>query len=49
MPENPTLEEAVKQLENLVCAAKRFHMDCIGSLWTTEAEVILKALKEYYK
>ena len=58
MSENPTLEETIKQLENLVNAAKRFHINCIGSIWTTEAEVtlwttdaevILKALKEYYK
>lgn len=48
MPDNVTIELCIKKLEDLLKVAHKCHFDVIASLLTTEAEVILAALKEKY-
>ena len=45
MPENPTVKEVMQTLEKLITLAENKHSLFIGSLWITEAKVLLNILK----
>ena len=46
MPENPTLEEVIKRLGDLIKVADITKSPCIASLWVNEAKLIYKCLLE---
>ena len=46
MPENPTIEEVTKKLENLIRTSEICGLNVIASLWISEAKVILEYIEK---
>ena len=46
MPENPTIEEVIERLKNLIKVAEMGGFNVIASLWLSEAKVLLEHIKK---